>query len=69
MSTITLKIEKDLLEKVKKKAKKMYPNRNIKKYAEAVREVLISFTLETQKNDQQVPSTKLNSSKLSQEGQ
>lgn len=41
--------KKDLLEKVKIKAKKRYPNRNIEKYAEAVRDVLISFVSENQK--------------------
>jgi len=43
MNTITLKIEKDLVKKVKDLAQAEFPHRSINKYAEAVREVLIKF--------------------------
>lgn len=48
MSSVTLKIEKELLNKVKSIAKKKNPLRDINKYAEAVREALICYILENE---------------------
>ena len=43
MPKTNIKIEKDLVEKVKTIAENKYPLRNIDSYAEAIRESLIEF--------------------------
>lgn len=49
MSKINIKLEPELVEKVKTIAENKFPLRNITSYAEAVREGLIEFVKKNQK--------------------
>lgn len=49
MSKVNIKIEPDLIEKVKTIAENKFPLRNITSYAEATREALIEFCKKNQR--------------------
>lgn len=49
MSKINIKLEPELVEKVKTIAENKFPLRNINSYAEATREALIEFVKKNQK--------------------
>ena len=58
MSKINIKLEPELVEKVKTIAENKFPLRNITSYAEAVREGLIEFVKRNQKYAKKIISQK-----------